>query len=568
MKLTLLALCCGIAAALPATDNAGSVVAKRASCQNTPTSRDCWGDYNIDTNWYEETPDTGVVREYWLSAQNSTLAPDGVERWTLNFNGTIPGPTITADWGDTLRIHVTNNLENNGTSIHWHGIRQKGSVEYDGTPGVTQCPIAPGETFTYEFRATQYGTTWYHSHFTLQYGNGLLGPLVINGPATANYDVDLGPVLLTDWSHEDAFTIWDKVASKGLPPLLPTGLINGKNVWGFGGQRSEFIFKSGTSYRLRLINTAIDGYIRFAVDHHTLTVIANDLVPIVPYKADSIIIGIGQRYDVIIHATQTPGNYWMRAIWQTTCSVNVGGLLSNILAIVRYDASSTADPTTLNPAALSIATCADEPATSLVPHLRLDVGSDWTREGDFYLSHVGLLTSFTWTINKSSLYLNWSDPTLLRIEADDPIWPTDYNVVPITKVNKWVVYIFHNDLLLPLSHPIHLHGHDFWVVGQGSTPFVSLFFDPVQLVNAPRRDTATLPAGGYLAIAFLTDNPGSWLAHCHIVWHASQGFALQFVEREIEIKGTVGDLPAFQRTCATWDAWTQHEVYTQDDSGI
>lgn len=90
-----------------------------------------------------------------------------------------------------VKIHVTNNLENNGTSIHWHGIRQKGSMEYDGVPGVTQCPIAPGDTMTYEFQATQYGTTWYHSHFTLQYANGLLGPLVINGPATANYDEDV-----------------------------------------------------------------------------------------------------------------------------------------------------------------------------------------------------------------------------------------------------------------------------------------------------------------------------------------------------------------------------------------
>lgn len=58
----------------------------------------------------------------------------------------------------TVIIHVTNNLENNGTAIHWHGIRQKGSMEYDGVPGVTQCPIAPGDTLTYEFQATQYGT--------------------------------------------------------------------------------------------------------------------------------------------------------------------------------------------------------------------------------------------------------------------------------------------------------------------------------------------------------------------------------------------------------------------------
>lgn len=90
------------------------------------------------------------------------MAPDGYERYVLTFNGTVPGPAIIADWGDNLVIHVTNNLEVNGTSIHWHGIRQFNNTEYDGVPGVTQCPIAPGQTFTYRFQATQYGSTWYH----------------------------------------------------------------------------------------------------------------------------------------------------------------------------------------------------------------------------------------------------------------------------------------------------------------------------------------------------------------------------------------------------------------------
>lgn len=64
----------------------------------------------------------------------------------MTFNGTVPGPAIIADWGDNLVIHVTNNMQDNGTSIHWHGLRQQNSTEYDGVPGVTQCPIAPGES--------------------------------------------------------------------------------------------------------------------------------------------------------------------------------------------------------------------------------------------------------------------------------------------------------------------------------------------------------------------------------------------------------------------------------------
>lgn len=69
-------------------------------------------------------PDTGVTREYWFNVENITAAPDGVERMVLAVNGSIPGPTIIADWGDEITVHVTNNMANNGSTIHWHGIRQ------------------------------------------------------------------------------------------------------------------------------------------------------------------------------------------------------------------------------------------------------------------------------------------------------------------------------------------------------------------------------------------------------------------------------------------------------------
>lgn len=65
-----------------------------ASCENTATSRSCWGDYSIDTNYYTTVPDTGVTREYWLSVEGADCAPDGVQRTCMTFNGTVPGPTI------------------------------------------------------------------------------------------------------------------------------------------------------------------------------------------------------------------------------------------------------------------------------------------------------------------------------------------------------------------------------------------------------------------------------------------------------------------------------------------
>lgn len=73
------------------------------SCEfDSATAPNCWGDFSLSTNWYDEAPDTGVVREYWFELVNSTLAPDGVPRMSLTVNGSIPGPTIEADWGDTI----------------------------------------------------------------------------------------------------------------------------------------------------------------------------------------------------------------------------------------------------------------------------------------------------------------------------------------------------------------------------------------------------------------------------------------------------------------------------------
>lgn len=83
-------------------------------CENSETSRTCWGQYDINTDYYEYWPTTGVVREYWLNAEQITLSPDGYETTVQVFNGSLPGPTLEADWGDEIVVHVTNSLPDNG----------------------------------------------------------------------------------------------------------------------------------------------------------------------------------------------------------------------------------------------------------------------------------------------------------------------------------------------------------------------------------------------------------------------------------------------------------------------
>ena len=186
----------------------------------------------------------------------------------------------------------------------------------DGVPGITECPLAPADTKVYRFQATQFGTTWYHSHFSSQYGEGAFGALVINGPASANYDIDLGPYVLNDLYYP---TSWQMglIAFNNLqlgrpPPPANNIIVNGtnKNAGNTTGSYNKVKLTKGKKYRLRLINASTDNNIRVSLDNHPFLVINSDLVPIKPYVTNWVLLAVGQRYDVVITANQTVGDYW------------------------------------------------------------------------------------------------------------------------------------------------------------------------------------------------------------------------------------------------------------------
>lgn len=134
----------------------------------------------------------------------------------------------------------------------------------------------------------------YHSHYSSQYGDGILGGILINGPATSNYDVDLGTMTVQDWYYQTAYQE-ALIALQGAPPTADNGLINGTMVNAAGGgQYLKTTITKGKRYRLRLINTSMDNHFKVHLDGHNLTVITSDFVPIVPYHADWLFIGIGQ----------------------------------------------------------------------------------------------------------------------------------------------------------------------------------------------------------------------------------------------------------------------------------
>lgn len=121
-----------------------------------------WGGITTtNANPYKSCPLTGATRSYDFTIAECNIRPDGVEtKKAVCVNGQFPGPLIEANYGDMIRVKVTNKLHDEGTSMHWHGFLQTGMNQMDGVPGVTQCPIAPDDTMTYEFRAELYGSAW------------------------------------------------------------------------------------------------------------------------------------------------------------------------------------------------------------------------------------------------------------------------------------------------------------------------------------------------------------------------------------------------------------------------
>jgi FtsP/CotA-like multicopper oxidase with cupredoxin domain len=480
--------------------------------------------YTVHDDSYKVTPKTCRTVEYTLEISNTTIAPDGVERLGLLINGQMPGPLIEANWGDTVIIHLENKMQDNGTSLHFHGMRQLNTNEMDGVPSITQCALAPGEKMTYTFIASNYGSTWYHSHFALQTYDGVFGPMTIHGPSSAEYDIDAGFAVLQDWSHQTAESQYHNAETIGDAPefgprTLDTGLINGKNLWSpdngttVTGSRFEMTFQPGKTHLIRVVNTAIQSTFKFHIDGHKFTVISADFVPIVPYETDILNINIGQRYNILVKADQAPGDYWMRSDNQQACAQLRNS--RDIKGIVHY-AGCTGTPNTISRNYTD--ECIDEPYEKLIPVAPIYAGPQTSQIHKNILVGEGPSTPnlYKWTLDGNTFQSQWGDPTLGGIYWNDTVPSYSGNLaieVGTSNQKEWVYIIVESPVSLP--HPIHLHGHDSLVLAQGTGPYsddVALKLD-----NPPRRDTALMPfnpetgEGGYLVIAFETDNPGAWL---------------------------------------------------------
>ncbi|KAG5984556.1 hypothetical protein E4U55_004212 [Claviceps digitariae] len=521
---------------------------------------------------------TGVIRSYDFTISRGVLSPDGYEREVILINGAFPGPLIEANWGDTIQVTVHNNISTTeeGVSLHWHGFLHHGKPWEDGVPAVTQCPIPPGKSFTYSFEAELYGTTWYHSHYSAQYAAGLFGPMVIHGPPTEQYDIDIGPVMLSDWYHRDYFDlVEDTMKPNGVPVISDNNMINGKANFDCSTIPTQdttpcqnnaglatFKFQRGKVHRLRLINSGSEGLQRFSIDGHSMIVIANDFVPVEAYQTNVVTLGIGQRTDVLVKADGNLDSYWMRSNISSVCSLATNPFA--LAAIYYDDADPTQEPQSQPWNIPDPGTCANDDLSVTKPIMqRQPIQPDLTYDMDVNVFQNASQVTL-WSLDGVSFRGNYNSPTLLNSVLGNTTFEREANVHN-TGSAKSVRVTINNKT--PVAHPIHLHGFNMYVLHEGVGPWDGTI---INWNNPQRRDVQLVRPNGHIVLQFdAASNPGVWPLHCHIVWHASSGFLAQFLTNPsavAQFKQTIPQVVA--DTCRQWGEWTNTNIPDQIDSGL
>ena len=415
------------------------------------------------------------------------LAGNEVPTWGY---GTVPGPEIRLKVGDRLRVDLENDLSED-TTVHWHGVAPPNGM--DGVPGITQDPVAPGARFTYDFPTPIAGSFMYHSHVGMQLDRGLYGPLIVEPrDEPLAYDREY-TLMLDDWrdgmdATEDMAGM-DHPEQPAVPPVGPDP--DPANLVSFGGRAYPLVLingrppddppvleaRPGARLRLRVMNIAADTGFRFAVAGHLLTVTHADGMPVEPVTVESVRLGMGERYDVLLDGAQSGGT------WQV--GVQPEGRAGWGRAVLRYAGSGGS----------STPAVAERPA-----------------ELDGRLLRYDELLALEPPALPAGTPDRQFDLTLSGMEINGQRFP-DADPMPVV-MGEWVRFRLTNTSAK--WHPMHLHGHHFQVLTPSG--------------RGPVKDTVAVPArGGEVTFDWLATNPGRWLFHCHNHHHMQQGM-LRVVE--------------------------------------
>ncbi|XP_010262708.1 PREDICTED: laccase-7-like [Nelumbo nucifera] len=524
----------------------------------------------------------GEVVEHTFHVGNLTIQRLCRSQMITAVNGSLPGPTIRVREGDTLIVHVLNKSPYNLT-IHWHGVFQMLSGWADGPVYVTQCPILPGNSYTYKFTITgQEGTLWWHAHVSWIRAT-VYGALIIRPRSGRSYPFPKPyreiPIVLGEWWNANVVDVEDEALASGAPPNVSDAFtINGRPGDLYPCSRIgtyKLTVIPGKTYLLRIINAALNTQLFFKIANHHLTVVSADASYTQPYKTDVVVVAPGQTTDVLLTADRPLGDYYMAARAYASAA---GGQFDNTTTtgIVHYEGSTSSVP--LMPV---LPAFNDTPTahrfysnlTSLKTTLNAHV-ADHVDERMFITVGLGLSAcdrnatcggpnglKFAASMNNQSFQL---PSTLSMLQAffsgvkgiytedfpDNPpvvfdytntnpnnsfnpsLYMTEKNTrVKKLRYNSTVEIVFQNTALIGVeNHPIHLHGFNFLVLAQGFGNY-----NPVRdrkkfnFVNPQERNTIAVAVGGWAVVRFKANNPGVWIMHCHLDVHLPWGLAGAFV---------------------------------------
>jgi FtsP/CotA-like multicopper oxidase with cupredoxin domain len=397
------------------------------------------------------------------------------------YNGTAPGPVLRVRQGDRLRVQVENCLAE-ATTVHWHGVRVPNAM--DGVPVITQPPIAPGKSFLYEFELPDAGTFFYHPHQRgfEQMGRGLAGALVVEERSPPDIDRDVLWVL-SDWRlAEDAairggFGNFMDVSHAGR--IGNTVTINGQVPETFG-------VRAGERIRLRLVATSNARIFALEFRGHKPRVVALDGQPCEPHEPAGgvVVLAPAQRADLVIDMTGAPGSrHEVRDLFYRGREYRLIDLAYGGEEALRTGKFET--PPKLPPNPLP------------EPDLERAERHEIVFTGGMMGMMRGMRRGMAWAVNGASNGCG---------EGSTPLEP----LLVLRKDRSYVLRLA-NDTAW--HHPIHLHGHSFRVISRNGRP-------------AARRDwmdTVLLTPRESAEIAFVADNPGDWMFHCHVLEHQAGG---------------------------------------------
>ncbi|KAE9618081.1 putative laccase [Lupinus albus] len=531
-----------------------------------------------------------VTRHYKFNIKLQNVTRLCQTKSIVTVNGQFPGPRVIAREGDRLVIKVVNHVQYN-VSIHWHGIRQLKSGWADGPAYITQCPIQTGQSYVYNFTVIgQRGTLWWHAHISWLRAT-LYGPIVILPKRHVPYPFPQPhkevPITLGEWWKADTESVINQATQTGLAPNNSDAhTINGLPGLLYNCSAKDTFklkVKPGKTYLLRLINAALNDEIFFSIANHTLIVVEADAVYVKPFRTNIVLITPGQTTNVLLKTkSKAPNATFVIAArpfatgpatfdnttttglleYKTTSSLtntksnkklpllrpvlpkfNDTVFAANFnnrvrsLANAKYPANvpKTVDRHFFFTVGLGLSTCSKNQSCQGPNNTRVAAAIN---NVSFVMPNIALLQSHFF--NKSKGVYTTDFPA-------NPPFKFNYTGTPpsnimVTSGTKLIVLPFNTSVEVVLqdtsiigaeSHPLHLHGFNFFIVGQGVGNF-----DPKKdpskfnLVDPAERNTASVPSGGWVAIHFIADNPGVWFMHCHLEVHTSWGLKMAWIVQD------------------------------------